>query len=159
MYVSFGEMFRFLSHFLIGLFIFLVLACMSYLYISEINPLSVVSFVIIFSQWEQIIDLLFWHLKRNTCVIEGGLCDFPVGTDPGSWRKGRQWRRARGQMTFFAICGLFCSGEQGSSATHCFSEFAFSHAGVGENSFHILAIHFLCYFGVSVLKMCCHVYV
>jgi len=87
-------MFRFLSHFLIGLFIFLVLTCMSYLYISEINPLSVVSFVIIFSQCEQMIDLLFWHLKRNTCIIEGGLSDFPLGTDPGSLRKGRQWRRA-----------------------------------------------------------------
>ena len=106
-------MFRFLSHFLIGLFIFLVLTCTSYLYILEINPLSVVSFVIIFSQWEQMTDLLFWHLKRNTCIIEGGLFDFPLGTDPGSLRKGRQWRRARGQITFFAICGLFCSGEQG----------------------------------------------
>ena len=37
------------SHFLIGLFVFLALSCMSYLYILEINPLSVVSFAIIFS--------------------------------------------------------------------------------------------------------------
>ena len=42
-------LFRSLSHFLIGLFIFLVLSCMSCLYILEINPLSVVSFVVIFS--------------------------------------------------------------------------------------------------------------
>ena len=35
---------RSFSHFLIGLFVFLVLSCMSYLYILEINPLSVVSF-------------------------------------------------------------------------------------------------------------------
>ena len=83
-------MFRFLSHFLIGLFIFLVLTCMSYLYILEINPLSVVSFVIIFSQWEEMIDLLFWLLKRTTCVIEGGLSDFPLDTDAGPLREGKQ---------------------------------------------------------------------
>ena len=34
---------------LIGLFVFLVLNCMNCLYILEINPLSVVSFAIIFS--------------------------------------------------------------------------------------------------------------
>ena len=36
-------LFRSSAHFLIGLFVFLVLSCMSYLYILEINPLSVVS--------------------------------------------------------------------------------------------------------------------
>ena len=45
-------MFRSFSHFLIGLFVFLVLSCMSCLYILEINPLSVVSFAIIFSHSE-----------------------------------------------------------------------------------------------------------
>ena len=39
-------------HFLIGLFVFLVLSCMSCLYIWGINPLSVVSFAIIFSHSE-----------------------------------------------------------------------------------------------------------
>ena len=43
---------RSFSHFLIGLFVFLVLSCMSCLYILEINPLSVVSFAIIFSHYE-----------------------------------------------------------------------------------------------------------
>ena len=33
------------AHFLIGLFVFLILSCMSCLYILEINPLSVASFV------------------------------------------------------------------------------------------------------------------
>ena len=45
-------LFRSFSHFLIGLFVFLVLNCMSYLYILEINPLSVVSFAVIFSHSE-----------------------------------------------------------------------------------------------------------
>ena len=45
-------LFRSFSHFLIELFVFLVLSCMSYLYILEINLLSVVSFAIIFSHSE-----------------------------------------------------------------------------------------------------------
>ena len=45
-------LFRSFSHFLIELFVFLVLICMSCLYILEINPLSVVSFAIIFSHSE-----------------------------------------------------------------------------------------------------------
>ena len=46
LYVFFGEMS--FSHFLIELFVFLVLSYISCLYILEINPLSVVSFVIVF---------------------------------------------------------------------------------------------------------------
>ena len=42
-------LFRSFPHFLIGLFVFLVLSCMSRLHILKINPLSVVSFAIIFS--------------------------------------------------------------------------------------------------------------
>ena len=50
LYVFFEEMtVKVFPHFLIGLFVFLVLSCMSCLYILEINPLSVVSFAIIFS--------------------------------------------------------------------------------------------------------------
>ena len=45
-------LFSSLAHFLIGSFIFLELSCRSYLYIFEINPLSVSSFAIIFSQSE-----------------------------------------------------------------------------------------------------------
>ena len=45
-------LFRSFPHSLIGLFIFLALSCMSCLYIFEINPLSVVSFAIIFSHSE-----------------------------------------------------------------------------------------------------------
>ena len=45
-------LFRSFPYYLIGLFVFLVLSYMSYLYILEINPLSVVSFAIIFSHSE-----------------------------------------------------------------------------------------------------------
>ena len=46
-------------HFLIGLLVSLALSCMSCLYILEINPLSVVSFVIIFSHSEGYLFTLF----------------------------------------------------------------------------------------------------
>ena len=45
-------LFRSFPHFLTGLFVFLVLSCMSCLYILEINPLSVVYFAIILSHSE-----------------------------------------------------------------------------------------------------------
>ena len=45
-------LFRSFSHFLIVLFVFLALSCMSCLCILEIHPLSVVSFAIIFSHPE-----------------------------------------------------------------------------------------------------------
>ena len=51
-------LFQSFSHFLIGLFVFLVMSCMSCLYILEINPLSVVSFPIIFSYSEDYIFTL-----------------------------------------------------------------------------------------------------
>ena len=49
-------LFRSFPHFLIGLFVFLALSCMNCLCILEINPLSVVSFAIIFYHSE---DRLF----------------------------------------------------------------------------------------------------
>ena len=45
-------LFSSLANFLIGLFIFLVLSCMNYLYIFDINYLSVALFAIIFSHFE-----------------------------------------------------------------------------------------------------------
>ena len=63
---------------LIGLFVFLTLSCMSYLYILEINPLSVVSFAIIFSRSEGCLFTLLivsfavqklLSLIRSTCLL------------------------------------------------------------------------------------------
>ena len=54
-------LFSSLAHFLIGLFVFLVLRCMS-LYIFEINSLSVASFAILFSHSEGSFQLAYSFL-------------------------------------------------------------------------------------------------
>ena len=58
-------LFRSFPHFLVGLFVFLALSSMSCLNILEINPLSVVSFAIIFSHSE---GCLFTLLSFLCCV-------------------------------------------------------------------------------------------
>ena len=58
-------LFRSFPHSLIGLFVFLVLTCMSCLCILEINPLSVASFAIIFSHSESCLFTLFWFSYRR----------------------------------------------------------------------------------------------
>ena len=52
-------LFRSSAHFWIGLFVFLILSYTSYLYIFEINPLSVASFANIFSHSESCLFVLF----------------------------------------------------------------------------------------------------
>ena len=52
-------LFRSSTHFLTGLFVFLILSSMTCLYILEINPLSVASFANIFSHSEGCLFVLF----------------------------------------------------------------------------------------------------
>ena len=52
-------MFRSFSHVLIGLFVFLILRCISFLYILEINPLLVALFANIFFRSEGCLFILF----------------------------------------------------------------------------------------------------
>ena len=51
-------LFRSFSHFLTGLFVFLALSCLYTLYTLEINPLSDVSFAIVFSYSEGCLSTL-----------------------------------------------------------------------------------------------------
>ena len=72
-------LFRSFSHFLIGLFVFLILSCMSCLYMLEINPLSVVSFAIIFSHSEGCLFTLFavsFTVKNLLSLIRSHLFTF-----------------------------------------------------------------------------------
>ena len=69
-------LFRSFSYFL---FVFLALSCMSCLYILEINPLSVVSFAIIFSQSEGCLFTLFivsFVVKKLLSLIRSHLFTF-----------------------------------------------------------------------------------
>ena len=78
-------LFRSFPHFLIGLFVFLVLSCMSCLYVLEINPLSVVALAIIFSHFKGekcifvcIFTLLIvsFAVKKLLCLIRSHLFTF-----------------------------------------------------------------------------------
>ena len=73
---------RSFSHILIRLFVFLVLSCMSCLYILEINHLSVVSFAILFSHsegclftllivsfaWQKLLSLIRSHFFTSVFI-------------------------------------------------------------------------------------------
>ena len=67
-------LFRSFSHFLIGLFVFQVVTCMSCLYILEINLLSVVSFAIIFTHSEGCIFFFFFFSFLFFFFFFGFLC-------------------------------------------------------------------------------------
>ena len=65
------------DHYLIGLFIFLVLSCMSYLCILEINSLSVVLFAIFFSHSEGCcftLLIVFFIVQKLLSLIRSHLC-------------------------------------------------------------------------------------
>ena len=72
-------LFRYFAHFLMGLFVFLVLSCMSCLYILEINPLSVVSFALIFSHSESCLFTLLivsFAVQKLVSLIRSHLFTF-----------------------------------------------------------------------------------
>ena len=75
-------LFRSFPYFMIGLFVFLVLSCMSFLYILEVNPLSVASFAIIFSHSEGclftllIVSFPFAHKQKLMSLISSHLFTF-----------------------------------------------------------------------------------
>ena len=72
-------LFRSFSHFLIGLFVLLILSCMTCLYILEINTLSAVSFAILFSHFEGYLFtlvLLFFAVQKLLILIRSHLFIF-----------------------------------------------------------------------------------
>ena len=72
------------AHFLIGLFVCLILSCMSCLYILEINPSSVALFANIFSHSKGRLLILF--MASHSSVGKESACN---AGDPGSPWSGR----------------------------------------------------------------------
>ena len=83
---------RSFAHVLIGLFVFLLLSCMSCLFILGINPLSVVSFAIIFSHSEGcllILFIVFFAAQKHLSLIKSHLFPsvrIPITPEGGSKR-------------------------------------------------------------------------
>ena len=68
-----------LAHFLIEMFVFLVLSCVSCLYIFEINSLSVSSFAVLFSHSEGclfILLIVFFVVQKLLSLIRSHLFTF-----------------------------------------------------------------------------------
>ena len=77
-------LFRSFSHLLIGMFVFLALSYMTCLYILEINPLSVLSFAIIFSHSEGCLFTLFivsFAVQKLLSLIKSHLFAFVFISD------------------------------------------------------------------------------
>ena len=72
-------LFKSSAHFLIGLFVFLVLSCKSCLYILEINPLSVFHLLLFPPQVEGCLFTfftVFFAVQKLLCLIRPYLCIF-----------------------------------------------------------------------------------
>ena len=72
-------LFRSSAHFWIGLFVFLILSCMSCLYILEINPLSVASLANIFSNSEGylfVLSMVSFAVQKFLILIRSGMFIF-----------------------------------------------------------------------------------
>ena len=80
---------RSFPHFLNGLFAFLVLNCVSYLYILEINPLSIDSYAIIFSHSENCLFTLLivsFAVQKLLHLIRSHLFTFVfISVTLGGW--------------------------------------------------------------------------
>ena len=71
--------FRSSAHFVTGLFVFLLLSCMSCLHVLEMNPFSVVVFTIIFSHSEGCLLILFivsFAVQKLLSLIKSHLFTF-----------------------------------------------------------------------------------
>ena len=98
-------LFRSLPHFLIGLFAFLVLSCISCLYILEINSLSVVPLAIIFSHSEGHLFTLFvvsFAVQKHLSLIRSHLFIFVF-----NFHYSRRWVIEDLALIYFIECSAY----------------------------------------------------
>ena len=143
-------LFSSLAHFLIGSFIFLLLSCMSCLYILEINSLSVASFTIIFSHSEGCLFTLLivsFVVQKLLSLIRSHLFIFAfisITLGGESWRI-LLWFISENVLLIFSSRSFIVSGLTFRSLIHF--EFIFIHIFFVHSSadghlgwFHALAI-------------------
>ena len=100
-------LFRSSAHFLIGLFVFLISSCMSYLYILEINPLSIDLFANIFSHSEGCLFVLFmvsFAMQKLISLIRSHLFIFAFISLPWETNLTKYWYDLCQRM--FCLCSL-----------------------------------------------------
>ena len=109
-------------HFLIGLFVFLVLSCMSCLYILEINPLSIVSLAIIFSHSECYFLILFiasFTVQKLLSLIRSHLFIFVfISITLGGGSKRILWFMSKSLLPVFSSKSFIVSGLTFKSLIH-----------------------------------------
>ena len=145
-------LFRSFSHFLIGLFVFLVLSCMRYLYILEINPLSVVSFAIIFSHSEGCLFTLLivsFAVQKLLSLIRSHLFTFVfISVTLGGGYRGSCFDLSSSIVAMFSSKSFIVSGLTFRSLIHfefifvygvrkC-SDFSCVHVAVQFSQHHLL---------------------
>ena len=165
-------LFRASAHFLIGLFVFLILSHMSCLYILEINPLSVASFAIIFSHSEGCLFILFivsFTVQRLLSFIRSHLFTYvfiSINLGGGSERI-LLWFMSKSVPSVFSSQSFIVSGLTFKSLIHfeCIfvygvrkcSNFILSHVAVQFSQHHFLKrlSSLLCTFFTPFSKIRC----
>ena len=134
-------LFRSSAHFWFGLFVFLILSCMSCLYILEINPLSVDSFANIFSHSEGHLFVLFvvsFALQKLLSFIRSHLFTFVFIsiTLGGGSKKISLWFMSKSVLPMFSSKSFIVSGLTFRSLIHF--EFIFVYGAREFSNFILL---------------------
>ena len=106
-------LFRSSAHFLIGLFVFLILNYISCLYIVEINPLSIVLFAIIFSHSKGCLLILFivsFALQKLLSLSRSYLFTFISISLGGGSKSMLLWCMSKSVLPMFSSKSFIVSG-------------------------------------------------
>ena len=112
---------RSFPHFLIGLFVFLILSCGSFFYILEINLLSVVSFAVIFSHSESCLFILFilsFAVQKLLSFIRFHLIIFISVHLGGGSERILLWFMSKSTLPMFSSKSFIVSGLKFESLIH-----------------------------------------
>ena len=101
------------ARFLIGLFVFLILSYMSYLYILEINPLSVASFANIFFHSEDCVFILFmfsFAVQKLLNLTKSHFFNFIFIIQGGGSKRILLWFMSKCVLPMFSFKSFIVSG-------------------------------------------------